>query len=110
MFFVVKGFTSHSAVIFFIPADRVERELSVFSAAIFVRLAGEEIVGQSRDELRHEGFQGLGESTFCQPVSLQRARERGLIGGGLCGGRSPDRSTEGGQKQRCNDAMGYDGA
>src|SRR6266446_10823158 len=110
MFFVVQGFASHAAVVFFVPADRVERELSIFGTAIFVRLAGEEIVGQSGDELRDEGFQVLGKLTFGQPVSFQRASQRRLIGGGLCSGRSPDRSSEGGQKERCYDTMADDGA
>jgi len=42
----------HAAVVFFIPADGVEDELAVAGAAVFVGLAGNDVVGQAGDILR----------------------------------------------------------
>ena len=42
---VEQSLSRHTAVIFFIPTDGIEHKLSVIGAVVFVRLAGNDIVG-----------------------------------------------------------------
>src|SRR5437870_11472251 len=83
LFFVEQCFARSSGVIFFVPADRVEHELSILGAAILVGLAREQVVRQGREESRRERFQCFGKLSAGKAVSFQHAGERGLIGGGL---------------------------
>src|SRR5947199_3491789 len=61
LFFVEQRFARSSGVVRFVPADRVEHELSILGAAISVGLAREQVVRQGREESRREPFQCFGK-------------------------------------------------
>lgn len=65
-------FAGHAAVVFLVPADRVEHEPAVVGAPVFVWLAGNHVVRQFRDERRHERVE------FVRELSV-RAVAEGLV-------------------------------
>src|SRR5437870_6800498 len=109
LFFVEQYFPRSSAVVLFVPTDGVEYELSIAGATIFVRLAGEQVVRQGREELRRERFQCFGKLSVGQAVSFQRAGERGLVGVGLCYGSFQGYFAQRGQQHRSQELMVDDG-
>ena len=80
------GQSDFAAVVGFVPPDRVEDKLAVVGAAVFERLAVDDVVRQLLDELRRERLERFRELAVRQPVSLQRAGDAGEVNGGLGAG------------------------
>src|ERR1035437_9586050 len=70
----------NTAIVLFIPADGVEHKLAIGGATVFVRLARDPVVRQLGDESRRERVQRLRKQSVGQPVTFQRAGQRGLVG------------------------------
>src|ERR1035441_9442338 len=62
-----------AAVVCFIPPDRVEDKLAVVRAAVFERLAVDDVARQLLDKLRCERIERFRELAVRQPESLHRA-------------------------------------
>ena len=80
---VVARFASNSTVVSLVPADGVKDEAAGVTAVIFVRLAGNWVVWQSRQVFWGERFECFRKLAIGEPVSFEGAGEGGLIGRGL---------------------------
>lgn len=80
---VKQSLSGHAAAVLFIPADGIEDELTIAGSAIFVRLAGNDIVRQLGNRLRNQRVQIFWKLSIGQPVAFKRAGESGFVRGGL---------------------------
>src|SRR5260221_615505 len=83
-----------SAIVFFIPTNRVEHKISVVSAAIMQRLAAKNIVWNLHTELWRECVQRFGKFPMRETMTLQRNCPARQIHGGLFAGGFSGRGGE----------------